>query len=241
VTGTATPFGGSVSLAYDAATGGYTVTDATGAAATFLPAVRSATASDSRRSVYTQASGNRTDQLVLFNPGTSNPTMALSYVSYGAWQRLTNNGPTIDVATQYFVFGIRQAANAPSTGGGSYTTIVDGLWTNPAGVYALGGTSSFSANFSAMTVSTSMDLVGTNVTTSASKTFGLFNGTGTIAALGGGFTGTFTHQGTDADGNVYSGGFNGAFFGPQGQEIGYTFSLTGPGGAAAGAVVGKKN
>lgn len=229
-----------MSLAYDAATGGYTVTDATGAAATFLPANKSS-ASNPTVSIYEQGPASQRDQLVLFNPGAANPKMALSYVSYGAWQRLANNGTSANVAQQYFLFGIRQAANAPSTGGGSYTTIVDGFWANPSGIYSLGGSSTFTADFSAMTVATSMDLVGTRAGTGQTKNLGLFNGTGTIAALGGGFTGSFTHQGTDADGNVYTGGFNGAFFGPQGQEVGYTFSLTGPGGAAAGAVVGKKN
>ena len=62
---------------------------------------------------------------------------------------------------------------------------------------------------------------------------------GSIAAFGGGFNGTFVQQGTDADGNVYSGNFNGAFFGPTGSEIGYTFRLTGANGVAVGAVVGK--
>ncbi len=230
-----------MSLSYDAATGGYTVTDATGAAAAFLPATKSPTESNATISVYSRASGNKSDQLVLFNPGAANPRMALSYVSYGAWQQLTDNGLTVDAAQQYFVFGIRQAANAPSTGSASYSTIVDGTWANSDGVYALGGTSTFTANFSNMTVASSLDLTGRNVATSQAKSLGLFLGSGTIAALGGGFSGTFTHQGTAGDGTVYSGGFAGAFFGPQGQEMGYTFSLTGQGGAAAGAVVGKAN
>jgi hypothetical protein len=92
-----------------------------------------------------------------------------------------------------------------------------------------------------MTVATTLDLAGTNMVNGSEKSLGLFNGTGTIVALGGEFGGTLAHQGTDVDGNVYSGSFAGAFFGPQGQEVGYSFSLTGPGGAAAGAVVGKSN
>lgn len=167
--------------------------------------------------------------------------MALSYVSYGAWQRLTQAPSTVDVAQQYFVYGIRQGANQPSTGSASYSTIVDGLWANASGIYALGGTSSFTANFSAMTVATQLNLTGQNVATQANRSLGLFTGSGTIAALGGEFNGTFQHQGVAGDGNVYTGGFAGAFFGPQGQEMGYTFSLTSPGGAAAGAVVGKGN
>nr|WP_254447690.1 transferrin-binding protein-like solute binding protein [Sphingomonas sp. ID1715] len=167
--------------------------------------------------------------------------MALSYVSYGIWQQVTDNGATLGVAQQYLLYGIRQAADQPSTGSASYTTLVDGLWANPDGVYSLGGTSSFTANFAAKTVATTLDLVGKHVSTGVSKTLGQFNGSGTIATLGGGFSGTLTHQGTDIDGNIYSGNFAGAFFGPQGQEMGYTFNLTGNGGAAVGAVVGKSN
>lgn len=230
-----------MSLSYDAATGAYTVTDATGASATFLPSSRSPADSNATISVYSRVSGNRSDQLALFNPGAANPRMALSYVSYGAWQQITDNGATVDVAQQYLLFGVRQASNAPSTGSASYSTIVDGLWANPDGIYALGGTSSFTANFTNMTVSTTLNLTGQHVSTNQVKPMGLFTGAGSIAALGGGFSGTFTHQGTDADGTVYTGGFAGAFFGPQGQEMGYTFSLTGQGAAAAGAVVGKAN
>ena len=240
VSATSTGSGGGVSLSYDAASGGYTVQDA-GGSATFLPSTKNPTASDATVSVYNQASGNRTDQLVLFNPGASNPKMALSYVSYGIWQQVTDNGATLGVAQQYLLYGIRQAADAPSTGSASYTTLVDGLWANPDGVYSLGGTSSFTADFAAKTVATTLDLIGKHVSTEAEKSLGRFSGSGTIAALGGGFAGSFSHQGTDADGNVYSGGFDGAFFGPQGQEMGYTFSLTGAGGAAVGAVVGKSN
>ncbi|HYZ48685.1 MAG TPA: hypothetical protein VE567_07310 [Sphingomonas sp.] len=241
VSGSSSDFGGGVSLAYDAATGGYTVRDAAGASATFLPASKNPSESNAVVSVFNQVSGNVTDQLVLFNPGPANTTLALSYVSYGAWQRLTSNGSTADVAQQYFVYGVRQGANQPSTGSASYTTKVDGLWTNPDGVYALSGSSAFTADFSAMTVATTLDLSGVKSTgtVTENKNFGRFVGSGTIAALGGGFSGTFVQQGAAGDGKVYSGGFTGAFFGPQGQEVGYTFGLTAAGAAAAGAVVGK--
>lgn len=240
----ANDFGEGVSLAYDAATGGYTVRDASAASATFLPASKSALYSDTKVTTFIQASGNVEDQLTLFNPGANNPTLKLSYVSYGAWQRSTDNGSTVNFAQQFFVYGIREGVNQPSTGSASYTTTVDGIWSNPEGIYILAGSSSFTADFSAMTVATTLNLAGTNVTnkTAPPKSLGLFNGAGTIAALGGGFEGTLTHIGTDANGNPFSGTFAGAFFGPQGQEVGYTFSLSdAAGGTVAGAVVGKAN
>lgn len=192
-------------------------------------------------SLYEKVAGARTDQLALFNPGSGNPALALTYVSYGAWQTILDNGSTIDVAQQFFVYGVRQSPSQPSTGSASYQTRPDGFWITPGGAYSLSGTSSFTADFSAMTVATSLNLTGTSILNNSTKSLGSFSGTGTIAALGGAFSGSLTQQGTDADGNVYSGNFAGAFFGPQGQEVGYTFRLQGAGGHAAGAVVGKAN
>ncbi|WP_414901517.1 hypothetical protein ACMT1E_00490 [Sphingomonas flavalba] len=242
ITSAARDFGGGVSLAYNAATGGYTITDGA-ASKTFLPADRSAADSTAVISVYGRSdAANRSDQLVLFNPGTGNTVLALTYVSYGAWQTILDDGGSLNVDQRYFVYGIRQGANQPSTGSASYTTQVDGSWNTTSGLFALGGTATFNADFSAMTVSTDLSLTGTDILDgSRTRTLGLFKGTGTIAQFGGGFGGTFAHQGTDAGGNVYSGGFNGAFFGPTGSEMGYTYRLTGANGAAVGAVVGKKN
>ncbi|MFD1610364.1 hypothetical protein ACFSCW_00955 [Sphingomonas tabacisoli] len=245
-TALANGFGSGVSLSYDATTQGYTVRDASGASATFLPATKSSDPNETNAKITTfnQAAGGGQDKLVLFNPGAGNTTLALSYVSYGAWRHSVSNGTTADLSFQYFVYGIRQDANAPSTGSGSYATTVEGIWNNPEGIYVLAGTSSLTADFTAKTVATTLQLDGTSVANGTAKSLGRFDGTGSIAALGGGFAGNFTHVGTDADGNVFNGSFAGAFFGPQGQEVGYTFSLSDPngrGGTAAGAVVGKAN
>lgn len=233
-------FGGGVTLSYDAANGSYTVSD--GNSSRTFAASTLTTGSNDTVSIYKTATGPQTDQLALFKPGSGNSTLALTHVSYGAWQTINERTGGIDFAQQYFVYGVRQAANAPSTGFATYSTVVDGFWTTAAGLYALSGTSTFVADFNAMTVGTTLDLTGTNALNSSTKRFGAFNGSGTIAATGGGFNGTLAHSGTDADGNVYNGTFNGAFFGPTGSEMGYTFRLTGnSGGAAVGAVVGKAN
>jgi hypothetical protein len=238
ITATNSNFSGGVTLAYDATTGGYTVNDGS-SSQSFMPINKSVANSNAVVSVYNvSGTGGRTEQLVLFNPGSGNTTLALTYVSYGAWQTVSGT-TSVNFDQRYFVYGIRQGANQPSTGSASYVTTVDGFWSTTTGLYALGGSATFNANFSNLTVSTNLNLTGTNIENSNSKSLGIFNGTGTIASLGGAFNGTFAHQGTDADGNVYSGAFNGAFFGPTGSEVGYTFRLTGPNGAAVGAVVGK--
>lgn len=248
-TGSGQGFGSGVSLSYDAGTQGYTVRDASGASATFLPSARSSGESNVKVTIFEQASGNAKDKLVLFNPGAANTTMALSYVSYGAWRHSVDNGTTADLSFQYFVYGIRQAANQPSTGYGSYATTVEGIWNSPDGVYVLSNATAnsiatFNADFAAKTVSTTLDLVGTNLSGGATRGLGRFDGTGSITSLGNGFSGTFSQVGAGAYGSTFNGSFAGAFFGPQGQEVGYTFSLTDPsgrGGTAAGAAVGKAN
>jgi hypothetical protein len=241
-------FGEGVSLAYDAATGSYTIKDASGASATFVPTIHKVPAqSDESVTTFVKASGTTQDQLTLFNPGAANTTMALSYVSYGAWQHSVDNGATVDFSQQFFVYGVRQPANQPSTGSGSYSIVVDGIWSNANGIYLLRsvpGQSNFTADFSNMTVATTLQLRGENSTvpTAGFADLGRFVGSGTIAAMGAGFSGTLTHQGTDAFGNTLNGSFAGAFFGPHGEEMGYTFSLragAGSSGTAAGAVVGK--
>ena len=110
VSGSGSGFAGGVSLAYDAATGAYTVRDANGLSQTFNQA--DIQASNTVLTAFSKTAGNVSDDLVLFNPGAGNTRLALSYVSYGAWQRLTDNGATIDAAEQFFVYGIRQAAIA---------------------------------------------------------------------------------------------------------------------------------
>lgn len=232
-------FNGGVTLSYNAANGSYTVSDGTSSLA-FAASTRLGSSNDSV-TVYETRTGTRTDQLALFNPGSGNSKLALTYVSYGAWQTINNRVSEIDFTQQYFVYGIRQAADTPSTGFASYTTAVDGFWTAAAGLYALSGTSSFVADFNAMTVGTTLNLTGVEVSGGSTRQLGAFAGSGTIAARGGGFNGTLAHSGADAGGNVYNGTFNGAFFGPTGSEMGYTFRLTGNNGAAVGAVVGKAN
>lgn len=235
---------GEVTLSYDAASGAYTLQTAGGDATSFTTADRlpnGSGGSSAAITLYEKEAGNRSDSLALFNPGSGNPALALTYVSYGAWQTILEGPDSLDVSQQMFVYGVRQSPTQPSTGSASYTTRVDGFWATGAGGFALTGSSSFTADFSAMTVATSLNLTGVPVVPGSSVSLGSFTGTGTIAQLGGGFSGTLTHQGTDQFGNSYSGAFNGAFFGPQGQEMGYSFRLNGAGGSAVGAVVGRGN
>jgi hypothetical protein len=226
------------SVHYDAAAKSYTLQALSNS--TFSEANRVAAKSNSIYTVYEKTSGSRSESFLLFNPGASNPSLALTYTSYGAWQTL-DDGSSLGVKTSFFAFGTRtSSAELPRTGSASYTTIIDGQYADSSGVYALGGSSNFSADFGAATVAVNLNPVGTNVLNSSLKNFGTFSGSGTIDTASARFNTNTMNSGD------FSMSVRGYFYGPGAAEIGGTFSLTGfsagaVNGVGAGAIVGKKN
>jgi hypothetical protein len=229
---------GPVQVRYDAASGAYTITTTTLPNVTFAPADRSTTDSTPVISAYSKTAGTKTDNLALFNPGTGNTQLALTYASYGGWQSTTPNGTSTDVSTTYFVYGIKTApSDLPTSGSASYQTTLDGVFAGNGGVYTLSGNSAIIADFAAGTIDFSMSPTGRNIVDSSSKAFGSLLGSGTIASGTTGFTGT-----SDAASmNGYSATLAGQFYGPQGAEVGATFQLTGADGQGGGIIIGKKN
>lgn len=228
---------GDIQLRYNAAARSYTVSTGSRADATFAAADRNAAQSNATISVYEKTIGGVSHNLVLFNPGAANPVLALTYASYGAWQTILPAQDKFNVNTTYLVFGINTAAaDMPRTGSATYRTNVDGTFAGSTGVYSLGGNSSFSANFAAGTIAFSVTPVGSNILNGSAKTFGTISGTGTITGGTSAFTGT-----AGANGNGYSMGLIGDFFGPAAAEMGGTFLLQGPDGRGSGAMVGRKN
>jgi hypothetical protein len=226
-----------IQVSYDASSSSYTVVTGTLPDATFTGASKSAANSTSDITVYDKSSGTKGDNLVLFNPGSGNKQLALTYTTYGAWQTI-NTSTSLDVSTVFFVFGVKTAtSDMPKTGTATYKSVIDGLFAGPTGIYALGGTSSLAADFGAGTVDFQMTPLGQNILTSAAKSFGTLTGSGTIAAGGSSFVAT-----SDAQiGGSYAASLAGQFYGPQAAEFGATFQLTGPDGQGNGAMVGKKN
>lgn len=229
---------GAALIEYDANTQSYTVTGTTLPASTFAPSNRVAASSGPVITSYQKSSGNRQENLALFNPGTANTELALTYASYGALQTITDNGATLDVDTAFFTYGVlTTASDMPRTGSASYRTHIDGQFADNSGAYSLSGTSSFAANFAAGTFAFSMDPVGQNVVTGALKGLGSHNINGSIDR-GNQFNGNI---GNSDPGGIYSSTLGGYFYGPAAAEIGGTFSLVGGGGFGGGIVVGKKN
>ncbi|MBO9582246.1 MAG: hypothetical protein J7498_15270 [Sphingobium sp.] len=230
--------GGAVQVRYDASTGSYTIANGQLPDASFSSADRSATDSTPAISTYSKTSGTRTDNLALFNPGTGNTKLALTYASYGGWQSTNTTGSSADVATTFFVYGIKTApSDMPINGMGSYKTTLDGLFAGNSGVYTLGGGSAIVADFAAGTIDFSMTPLGRNIADGTTKDFGAILGSGTIGSGTSAFTGT-----SDAASmNGYSATLQGQFYGPQAAEVGSTFLLTGADGQGSGVIVGKKN
>jgi hypothetical protein len=163
--------------------------------------------------------------------------VALSYTAIGNWNRIQNG-----VQTLYFaVSGVPTiVSDMPRSGTATYQTSVGGT------AFALGGstprslqansTATFSANFGAGTVATTLNLVGAGLN-QPPVDFGSYSGTGTITSGGPGFSGTLA----SAASNPISatGEFSGAFFGPQASEMGFGWYLTG-GIGAQGIITGTK-
>lgn len=221
-------------IRYDASAQSYTLTGTTLPASTFAPSHRLAASSGPVITAYQKTSGNRQENLALFNAGAANTELALTYASYGALQTITDNGATLDVDTGFFTYGVLTAASdMPRTGSSTYRTKIDGQFADNSGAYSLSGTSSFAADFGAGTIAFSMNPVGQNVVTGSVKSLGSHSINASIVNnrfSSGGFSG-----------GTYSSSLEGYFYGPAAAEIGGTFTLTGGGGAGGGIVVGKKN
>lgn len=225
--GSGNAFGSGVTISYNAAADAYTVTAPGGSPSqTFGPAdFQPQNPATSVR--YVKADGTTTETLTL------SPSPQLSYALFGSWVQVT--GPTATV--RLAVGGSPTlAADVPKTGSATFTIPGFGGSANANGaVYSLAGntTGTFSANFGAGTVATTINLGGTQGGGSPVTNLGSFTGTGTITSGGPGFAGTLT--GASANGI-----FNGAFFGPQAAEMAYSFYLNGANFSAVGQGGGVK-
>ncbi len=221
-------------VVYDPVADSYTLRD-TGSLttkSTFAPANIDAAASDAAFTVYKKTGTGSTETFRKLNAGAGNPLIVLNYVTYGQWRRAATSGTTTSVNDTYVVWGSK-TATTPTTGTGSYSTVLDGTFVNLAGVYAVTGTGSLTANFGGGTIAYGATASGAREGGGTGISFGTMAGTGSIASSGGGFRGT---------GSANSGGYSldvmGNFYGPTAQEIGGTFRLRGNGGNGTGAIVG---
>ena len=228
-------FGSGVTVAYTAASDSYRLTAPDGSTVTFAPSDAQAPPAGTTSQVWVKTSGTLREQLYLTVPTISG--VPLSYTLLGSWGHIDNGVSTFRLA----VGGAQTlASDMPKTGTATYSTATSGsaFTSGVTGSLVLAGnsTATFSANFGTGAISTSLTLAGTPSIGGGSTvtSLGTFNGTGTIASNGPGFTGTLSGTGA-------TGIFSGAFFGPKALEMGYDWALSGANISAVGSTTGVKN
>jgi len=184
--------------------------------------------------------------LTLNKAGAGNPSIALTYASFGHWEK--TQGVSSDRLDRWFAWGIRTNGFQIPTGSGHFDGIVRGTATLFQGgeIYSLGGTSSFDMNFSAGSFTGSLNPIGTSLANGSMRDFGTFGIANGAIDLDAGLTANIVNAS-----NAYLGFFEGALFGPHATELGGSFGFqtepstgTGPSGANAailnGVIVAKR-
>ncbi len=166
--------------------------------------------------------------------GTTGDSRDYNYISWGKWADewgAPNEQRIFGVGSYWIVGRLTPYADIPTTGTATYSGKVMGsLINNGTGLFTgLDGTTSLTANFANKTVAGTFD--------------NLKKSDGSIwvnqANVNANWGGANAISGTIAGGGK-SGNINGAFFGPQVQEIGGNWTLNGGGDKAAGIFTGKK-
>jgi len=184
--------------------------------------------------------------LTLNKAGASNPTIALTYASFGHWEKAQGVGT--DRLDRWFAWGIRTNGFQIPTGSGHFDGIVRGTATLFKGgdVYSLSGTSNFDMDFSASSFTGSLNPIGTSLANGSTRDFGTFGIAGGVIDLDAGLNANIVNAS-----NAYLGFFEGALYGPQATELGGSFGFqtepssgAGPSGSSAailnGVVVAKR-
>ena len=188
---------------------------------TFKPADLDAGASNSNLAVYRiTGSDGHSYSLSLNKAGAGNSSIALSYASFGRWQRA--QAPGVERLDRWFAWGIRTNGFQIPTGSGQFSGILLGTATGMHGdaTYDLTGTSNFAVNFGAGTFTGSLDPIGTSKVDGSQRDFGTFNfARGTLD-----LNATLAADVVNGS-NAYLGFFEGALYGPTATEIGGTFGF----------------
>jgi hypothetical protein len=208
-------------LSYNVSTQGYNFADSSNSINMAFPANSlNSGASTSSVAIYDVTNSGTSYRLTLLKPGSSNPTIALSYVSFGRWQQMQT--ASADAVDKWFAWGVRTNGFQIPTGSGHYDGILVGKGANAQGgaQYDLTGTSAFDVNFSAATFTGSLHPIGKDLSTLATRDFGTFSVTGGLVDADGGLSANVV----DGSAN-YLGFVEGALYGSSAQEIGGTFGF----------------
>ncbi|GAA4039815.1 hypothetical protein GCM10022281_20850 [Sphingomonas rosea] len=232
--GTSTVAQKTLTIAYDAATAGYTLT-VNGRTLTFLPSDIDSTQSNAVLTVYVKKNGTTaTDTLTLLKPGTSG-RFTYKYVGGAFWERSVLSGTTLNASAQSTVYGVpTPAAAVPRTGTASYGLDVVGYIVQQANVVGITGAGRMDVDFGKGILVAS----GT-ITKGPDPVTGNFRSDARISSTGNGFSGNFflNEFGTNMSGTV-----EGAFFGPAADEVGASWTAQQSATyAASGVLLGRRD
>lgn len=220
-----TAFGGGLSVTYAASTSSYTLSG-DGITRTFGPADAVTPLPAGAAASYARANGTTTERFII-----GAPTAGGVALDYGRGLSLTVLKSSL---TNYnCVFGVPTLlSDAPATTSVTFskTSIAGVLYQLPPSAaqnaYTLNDSVvTLSVNLVTGAVNVTVHLIGTLQTPGGPSTTGVdlgtISGTGTIDAVAGSYTGTFS----DAGGVLPASSFGGWFFGPQGKEAAFAYSF----------------
>lgn len=164
-------------------------------------------------------------RIELYKPGAANSEVQLTYASFGVWRQTTENSPdTSQFNHDYFIYGFETPKYLimARTGTASYHGVVHGMTTSEQGEFLdVGGTSVFNLNFGNQSYSGQLDLLLTSSSAALGTwTFSelLNSGQFQIARL--------YKEGVSGPSNLPYNSILPRFYGPKGEEIAATFTIT---------------
>lgn len=225
-----------LTIRFDPANGGYTVSDGTNTE-TFLPGDVDSTQSNAVLRVYRHASATSDYTLTLSLPGTSG-ALSYSYVGAGFWQR-ADIATTGESAFRFnaFTYGVETPdAAQPRIGNGAYA--VDLVGSMGFGMLeSLVGSGTLQIDFASGKIVTSGEVRQVSTASGATTGSSAFVGLAQLGASNNVFAGIFAFSGGEL-----AGALDGRFYGPAAQEVGAAWSASNADGrAAAGVLIGRQS
>jgi hypothetical protein len=224
----------SLTIVYEAATRSYTISTA-GRSQSFKPTDIDPVQTGSGITVFKKTSGSLTESLSLTDPGISGP-LSYDYVGSGFWQRAKKNSASVDFTFDAFTYGVETVdASLPRTGVGLYSVELIGARAFGAPL-AMAGQGTLQVNFLDGDISSRGQLATISLETNDVLSTGNYLATANLSSNGNSFAGTFTLD----DFNIFTGGWQGRFYGPAAQEVGATWYLTASDGqVTTGTLMGR--
>ncbi len=159
-------------------------------------------------------------KLSLNKAGAGNTAIALSYASFGHWERAQSAGA--DRIDRWFAYGLRTNGFQIPTGTASFSGIIRGTAARLSGgaLYSLSGTSSFAMNFGAGTFTGSLNPIGTSLVDGSTRNFGTLNFARGAVDIDAGLSADIVNSS-----NAYLGFFEGGLYGPNATEVAGSFGM----------------